>query len=239
MTEETDAGGPQQAPIETDGRIRDKLVAAKESWAREGRGLTGAAGDPARDRLPPGQRLVTDWPVLDLGVVPRVTTETWTLAVDGLVERPLVWRWADFLAQPQERVVSDIHCVTSWSRYDNRWEGVRTRRLLALVGPKPEARFVVCHSSDGYTTNLPLDAFADDDALLAARWEGEPISRDHGGPVRVVVPRLYFWKSAKWLKRLELVAEDRRGYWEVRGYHNDADPWKEERYAGQDGNIPE
>ncbi|MBP2293997.1 sulfite oxidase-like oxidoreductase [Azospirillum rugosum] len=222
---------PSDGEIEKDGQIREKLVATKEKWAQEGRALTGHTADPARERLPPGQRLVEDWPVLDLGVVPRVTTENWTLAVDGLVENPVTWRWADFQAQPQESFVSDIHCVTTWSRYDNRWEGVSARRLLSVVKPKPEARFVVCHSSDGYTTNLPLDAFADEDVLLATTWEGQPISRDHGGPVRVVVPKLYFWKSAKWVKRLEFVAEDRRGYWEVRGYHNEADPWKEERYS--------
>jgi Sulfite oxidase and related enzymes len=217
--------------IEQDGHIREKLVATKEKWAREGRALTGETADPQRDRLPPGQRLVEDWPVLDLGIVPRVTTENWTLAVDGLVENPITWSWADFQAQPQERFLSDIHCVTTWSRYDNHWEGIGTRRLLEIVRPKPEARVVVCHSSDGYTTNLPLEAFAAEDALLATTWEGQPISRDHGGPVRVVVPKLYLWKSAKWVKRLEFLASDRRGYWEVRGYHNEADPWKEERYS--------
>lgn len=225
----TDGNG--EDGIGTDGKIRGKLVAAKETWAREGRGLTGQAADPERDRLPPGQRLVEDWPVLDLGIVPRVTTENWALTVDGLVENPISWRWEDVQAQPQERFVSDIHCVTTWSRYDNHWEGVSTRHLLSVVRPVKAARFVVCHSSDGYTTNLPLEAFAEEGVLLATRWEGQPISRDHGGPVRVVVPKLYFWKSAKWVKRLELTADDRRGYWEVRGYHNDADPWKEERYS--------
>ncbi|QCO15027.1 sulfite oxidase-like oxidoreductase [Azospirillum brasilense] len=214
-----------------DGQIRDKLIATKEQWAREGRGLTGETADPARDRLPPGQRLVETWPVLDLGILPRVSEATWTLAVDGLVENPVTWSWEDLQAQPPARVVSDIHCVTTWSRYDNQWEGVSTRHLLSVVRPRPEARFVLCHSSDGYTTNLPLDAFAAADALLATGWEGQPISRDHGGPVRVVVPKLYFWKSAKWVKRIEFLAEDRRGYWEVRGYHNDADPWREERYS--------
>lgn len=217
--------------IETDGRIREKLVATKEQWAREGRGLTGHTADPTRERLPPGQRLVEDWPVLDLGVLPRVTTDNWTLTVDGLVNQPLSWRWDELTAQPRETFLSDIHCVTSWSRYDNHWQGVGTRALLALAQPKAEARFVVCHASDGYTTNLPLDAFLAEDALLATHWEGQPISRDHGGPVRVVVPKLYFWKSAKWVKRLELIAEDRRGYWEVRGYHNEADPWQEQRYS--------
>lgn len=214
-----------------DGTIREKLVATKESWARQGRGLTGETADPARDRLPPGQRLTTDWPVLDLGVVPRVDKSNWQLTVDGLVENPVAWRWDDLTAQPLFRSLSDIHCVTTWSRYDNHWEGVSARHLLSVVRPKPEAAHVVFHSFDGYTTNIPLDAFDDDDVLLATTWEGEPISRDHGGPVRVIVPKLYFWKSAKWVKRIEFVTEDRKGYWEVRGYHNAADPWKEERYS--------
>ncbi|CAO3449401.1 sulfite oxidase-like oxidoreductase [Azospirillum largimobile] len=217
--------------VEQEGAVRDKLVAAKEQWARDGRALTGHAADPARDRLPPGQRLVTDWPVLDLGITPKVTTANWTLAVDGLVENPLSWTWEDFQAQPQESFVSDIHCVTTWSRYDNRWEGVSARRLLELARPKPEARFVVFHSFDGYTTNVALSDFDDDGVLLATTWEGQPISRDHGGPVRIVLPKLYFWKSAKWVKRIELLAGDRKGYWEVRGYNNHADPWLEERYS--------
>ena len=226
MAEDSEKGG-----FEKDGRVREKLVATKEKWAREGRALTGETADPARDRLPPGQRLVEDWPVLDLGVTPRVNTGNWTLTVDGLVENPVHWRWEDFQAQPQEHFLSDIHCVTTWSRYDNHWEGVGSRHLLSVVRPKPEARFAVCHAADGYTTNLPLDAFADEDVLLATTWEGEPIDREHGGPVRVIVPKLYFWKSAKWITRIQLTAEDRPGYWEVRGYHNEADPWKEERYS--------
>ncbi len=213
------------------GRIKDRLVESKRKWAREGRLLTGTQADPAAARLPPGQRQVQNWPVLDRGIRPKVALESWRLTVDGLVETPLSWSWADLQAQPQVSSVSDIHCVTAWSRYDNRWEGVAARHLLALARPLPEARHVVFHAYDGYTTNLPLDAFAAEDALLAAKWEGEPLPAEHGGPLRVVVPRLYFWKSAKWVKRLEFVAEDRKGFWEVRGYHNEADPWKEERYG--------
>lgn len=214
----------------TEDTPNDKLIAAKEAWARQGRGLTGAAADPGRDRLPPGQRLTAAWPVLDLGIVPRLDRERWTLTVDGLVEQPLQWSWADLTAQPVFRIVTDIHCVTTWSRYDNAWEGVSARHLLALVRPKPEAAFVLFHSYDGYTTNLPLSAFDDDDTLLATAWEGEPLGLDHGGPVRVVVPKLYFWKSAKWVKRIEFLAHDQPGYWEQRGYHNHGDPWREERY---------
>lgn len=212
-----------------DGAINAKLIAAKEGWAREGRGLTGAQG---ADRLPPGQHLTDAWPVLDLGVLPRVDRGNWRLTVDGLVDNPIAWGWDDLQAQPVFHHVSDIHCVTSWSRYDNRWEGVSASHLLSVVRPAAAARFVLFHASDGYTTNLPLAVFDDDDVLLATGWEGQPIDRDHGGPVRVVVPKRYFWKSAKWVKRIEFLAEDRRGYWEVRGYHNEGDPWREERYAG-------
>jgi DMSO/TMAO reductase YedYZ molybdopterin-dependent catalytic subunit len=213
------------------GRIKEKLVESKQKWAREGRLLTGETADPAAERLPPGQRLVQNWPVLDLGIKPKIAPESWRLTVDGLVASPLSWSWAEFQAQPQVQSVSDIHCVTAWSRYDNRWEGVSARHLLALAQPLPEARHIIFHAHDGYTTNLPLKAFDDEDVLLAAKWEGAPLTAEHGGPVRVVVPKLYFWKSAKWVKRLEFAAEDRKGFWEVRGYHNAADPWKEERYG--------
>jgi DMSO/TMAO reductase YedYZ molybdopterin-dependent catalytic subunit len=224
---------PGDAPdLEQDGAIRPKLIAAKEQWARDGRGLTGAtSGDAPRDRLPPGQRLVEDWPVLDLGITPKVSADNWSLTVDGLVEQPLSWRWADLQAQPQTTAQSDIHCVTTWSRYDNQWRGVSARDLLALARPRAEARFVVFHSFDGYTTNVALADFAEDGVLLATHWQGQPISLDHGGPVRIVLPKLYFWKSAKWVKRVELLADDHPGFWEARGYHNHADPWTEERYS--------
>jgi len=211
--------------------IKQKLVASKERWAREGRLLTGTSGDPAEVRLPPGQRQVKDWPVLDLGIQPRLPPARWRLTADGLVEEPMSWDWDAFLSLPRVRSTSDIHCVTAWSRYDNRWEGVAATQLLALVRPKPEARHVIFESFDGYTTNVALAEFASEDALLATHWEGEPLSREHGGPVRVVIPKLYFWKSAKWVKRIELSAEDRPGFWEVRGYHNHGDPWREERYG--------
>lgn len=210
------------------GQIKDKLIASKQKWAREGRLLTGQAG---ADRLPPGQRLVRDWPVLDLGLQPAVAPERWTLTVDGLVENPLNWTWNDFLDQPQAEYVSDIHCVTAWSRYDNRWTGVSAAHVLATARPKPEASHVVFHAYDGYTTNVALDVFAAPDVLLAHSWEGSPLSRAHGGPVRVVIPQFYFWKSAKWLMRIEFAAADRPGFWETRGYHNVGDPWKEERYG--------
>ena len=217
--------------ISIDGAINEKLIGAKQGWARDGRLLTGTTADPARDRLPPGQRLVRDWPVLDLGVQPDVTPERFRLDLDGMVESPLHLTLDDLLALPQSDSVSDIHCVTQWSRYDNHWQGVAARTLLELARPKPEVRYVVFHAHDGYTTNVRLDQFDQPDVFLVHRWEGKPIARQHGGPVRVLIPRLYFWKSAKWVRRIELIGQDRPGFWEVRGYHNNADPWQEERYG--------
>ena len=208
-----------------------KLTRSKRNWAQQGRFLTGRVSRPEAERLPPGQHLVRDWPVLDLGEHPAITRENWRLLIGGAVENPAVWEWTDFERQPQTRSLSDIHCVTSWSRYDNEWGGVTTRDLLAVVEPTPEAGFVLFHSYDGYTTNLTLEDFAGENALLAHSWQGQPLTRDHGGPVRLVVPHLYFWKSAKWLKRIEFLAEDHPGFWEVNGYHHRGDPWREQRYT--------
>jgi DMSO/TMAO reductase YedYZ molybdopterin-dependent catalytic subunit len=208
-----------------------KLTKTKERWAREGRFLTGRIARPEEQRQPPGQHLTRDWPVLDLGVTPNISQDRWRLDVYGAVENPLFWDFAQFSAQPQQQFTSDIHCVTTWSRYDNRWDGLSTRELLAACKPRDDAQFVVLHSHDGYTTNLTLQDFAAEDALLAHSWQGQPIERDHGGPVRLIVPHLYFWKSAKWLQRIEFVIEDKPGYWEVRGYHNRGDPWQEQRYS--------
>ena len=211
--------------------VNAKLVATKQKWAREGRGLTGEPAAAERPRLPPGQHEVKNWPVLDLGVHPAIPLEEWELVVGGLVENPIRWSWPEFLAQPQTEDVSDMHRVTSWSRFDNRWQGVSARHLISVVRPKANARHVVFHAYDGFTTNLRLKAFADDDVLLVHRWEGKPISPEHGGPVRVIVPKIYLWKSAKWLRRIEFLALDQPGFWETRGYHNDGDPWTEERYG--------
>jgi DMSO/TMAO reductase YedYZ molybdopterin-dependent catalytic subunit len=208
-----------------------KLTRTKQRWAQEGRFLTGRTARVGEDRLPPGQHQVRDWPVLDLGVQPKIDTADWELRVFGAVQEQLTWDWPAFNALPQRREVTDIHCVTTWSRFDNQWDGVVTRDVLAIVQPKPEARFVVLHSYDGYTTNLPLDDFAAEDAILAHSWQGQPLPVEHGGPVRLVVPHLYFWKSAKWLHRIELITEDRPGYWEERGYHDRGDPWSEQRYS--------
>jgi DMSO/TMAO reductase YedYZ molybdopterin-dependent catalytic subunit len=212
-------------------RPNDKLVRTKEQWAAGKRLITGRPDLGHVNRLPPGQKEVKTWPVLDLGVQPDVKPENWRLQIGGLVANPLHWTFDEFLALPQEEFVSDIHCVTQWSRFDNHWRGVAVKTLLDLVRPKVEAAHVVFHSYDGYTTNVKLSVFAETNVLLAHSWEGKPIPREHGGPVRVVIPDWYFWKSAKWVTRIELVAQDQPGFWEVRGYHNQGDPWKEERYS--------
>jgi len=208
-----------------------KLTRTKAAWVREGRFLTGRTARPEAERLPPGQHLVKNWPVLDLGVEPVIERANWRLDIDGTVESNLSWTWQTFSEQPQVDLVSDIHCVTSWSRYDNAWSGVPTMHVAEAAGVLPQARFVILHSYDGYTTNLAIEDFLSPDALLAHSWQGEPLAREHGGPVRLVVPHLYFWKSAKWLRRIEFSLIDKPGFWEVRGYHNHGDPWTEERYS--------
>jgi DMSO/TMAO reductase YedYZ molybdopterin-dependent catalytic subunit len=169
--------------------------------------------------------------VLDAFGVPPFDQGQWSLKVFGLVERELTFSLSEFRALPRVRVFADFHCVTRWSRLGNLWEGVSTRELLGRAGVKPSARFVICHAYDhGWTTNLPLAHFLAEDALLADLHDGQPITAEHGGPVRGMVPQLYAWKSAKWIKAIELVANDRPGYWEERGYHLRGDPWTEERY---------
>jgi DMSO/TMAO reductase YedYZ molybdopterin-dependent catalytic subunit len=213
------------------GKIKDKLIRSKEEWAREGRLLTGMPDGAHKRRLPPGQKEVKNWPVLDLGVQPDVRPENWRLQVLGLVENPIVWTLPEFMAQKQEEFVSDIHCVTQWSRFDNHWQGVSARHIMELAEPKPEAAHVLFRCYDGYTTNVRREVFEEPDVLLAHSWEGKPLGREHGGPVRVVIPSWYFWKSPKWVTRIEFAAADQPGFWEVRGYHNEGDPWKEERYS--------
>lgn len=183
------------------------------------------------NRIPPGQARTRKWPVLHATDVPVISLNDWTLTLDGLVERPLQLRWDEFQALPRVKVFADFHCVTRWSRLGNLWEGVSVRHLLNLAGVKPEARFVVATGYDsGWTTNLPLSDFDQDDAVVVDRHDGELLDPDHGGPVRLIVPKLYAWKSAKWLKAITLVPQDRSGYWEEMGYHNHGDPWTEERF---------
>lgn len=208
-----------------------KLTRSKQRWASERKFITDADATTTQDRLPPGQHLVRDWPVLDLGRQPDVSLDRWRLHVRGLVARPLTLDWAAFQALPQGTRRSDIHCVTTWSRYDNDWTGVATQALLDAVEPRDEAHFVMLHGYDGYTTNVPLEDFAAPDAMIAHGWQGQALSRPHGGPARVIIPHLYFWKSAKWISAIEFLGSDRPGFWEVNGYHMRGDPWAEQRYS--------
>ena len=199
---------------------------------------SGPANRHGMPQLPVGQHVVKNWPVLDLGDVPDVSLDRWRLDVDGLVENPVSLSWADFMALPQVDDVSDFHCVTTWSRYDNHWKGVRFRTIAELAVPKDEAHFVVTTGYDfapgtyiPYTTNLPLARAIEDDVLLVHTWEGQPLPREHGGPVRMITPKLYAWKGAKWIRRIEFVAQDQRGFWEERGYSNTAEPWLNDRYS--------
>jgi DMSO/TMAO reductase YedYZ molybdopterin-dependent catalytic subunit len=188
-----------------------------------------AGFDPAR--LPPGQYLTTKWPVLHAGDVPRVDLATWDFRVFGEAEEPLRLTWEELRALPSTEITLDIHCVTRWSRFDAGFRGVHWRELAALCRPKPTARFVVAHAEQGFTSNVPLEFLEDDRALVAYEADGEPLTPDHGWPLRLVVPRKYFWKSAKWLRAIELRSTDQPGFWERYGYHNDADYSKEERYG--------
>jgi DMSO/TMAO reductase YedYZ molybdopterin-dependent catalytic subunit len=184
--------------------------------------------DPAR--VPPGQYLTERFPVLTVGPNPKYDLASWDLAVFGQVEREVTLSWDELNALPQHDVTLDIHCVTRWSKLDTTWTGVRVKEVLDLTGVKPSGTHLMAYSDGGYTTNVPLDAVLDDEALLAHSYDGEPLEPDHGAPLRLIVPRRYFWKSAKFLRKLEVMSEDRMGFWELNGYHNDADPWREERH---------
>jgi DMSO/TMAO reductase YedYZ molybdopterin-dependent catalytic subunit len=193
--------------------------------------VADAGYDPAR--LPPGQYLTDKWPVLHAGGVPTYDDDlsTWDFRVFGAVENEITLTHEELEALPQTRITTDIHCVTRWSRFDAGFGGVHWRDLAAIVKPLPEARFVIAHAEQGFTSNLPLEALDDDNALVAWEADGEPLAPEHGWPLRLVVPSRYFWKSAKWLRGLELRSNDQPGFWERYGYHNDADYWKEQRYG--------
>ncbi len=185
-------------------------------------------------RIPPGQQLTEKWPVLTYGATPRVDLRTWTLRCFGLVEKEVVWTWEEFLKLPRVEIVSDVHCVTHWSLLDSRWEGVHIRELLKHVQVKLEAIAVMVHADPDYTTNLALKDLIDDDVLLAIQHNGRDLPAEHGGPCRLVVPKLYFWKSAKWVRGFEFMDVNAPGFWEENGYHMRADPWKDERFSGQE-----
>ena len=184
-----------------------------------------------RPRLPPGQRLTDGWPVLHYGGIPKIELPSWELRIFGLVENEITLSWEQFNTLPQKDSRSDIHCVTTWSKYDNDWVGVPFADLQALVHIKPEAQHVIFHSYGGYTTNVPLSELQGAENMLVHTHAGQPLTPDHGGPLRGLVPALYFWKSAKWVRGIEFVASDRPGFWEMYGYHMHGDPWTEERYG--------
>ena len=188
-----------------------------------------AGYDPTR--LPPGQYLTEKWPVLHAGSIPSTDLATWDFRVFGEVGSELRLSWDDLTELPATENVQDIHCVTRWSRFDTQFKGVHWRELAKLVDPKPSADFVIAHAEQGYTANIPISFLEDENALLAYEADGEPLELEHGWPLRLVIPGKYFWKSAKWLRGIELSSIDRPGFWERYGYHNDADPWKEERYG--------
>ena len=195
------------------------------------RGFHGRRQEPAEGKnLPPGQYLVEDFPVLSAGPTPHTPLANWTFTIDGEVDEPKRWTWEEFQALPRETITADIHCVTHWSKFGTVWEGVSIDTLLD--GVETAASYIVAYSDGGYTANLPLEDMTDGQAWIAYAFDGEPLEPEHGGPARLLVPHLYFWKSAKWVRGLRLLGEDEPGFWEVRGYHNYGDPWKEQRYWG-------
>ena len=179
---------------------------------------------------PPGQFVTEKFPVLTFGPTPRIDLSTWQFRIFGLVEEEITLDWQEFNALPQTRLDAEFHCVTQWSKLQNVWEGILFTDLLKLVAPKPEAAYVMAHCYGGYTTNVALDVLNDDDVLFAHSHDGAPLDAEHGGPMRLVVPKRYGWKSAKWVNGIEFMAEDAPGFWEMRGYHMEGDPWKEERF---------
>jgi DMSO/TMAO reductase YedYZ molybdopterin-dependent catalytic subunit len=195
------------------------------------RGFRGRPrGDVDPSRIPPGQYVVTDFPVLSAGPTPHTPLDEWSFTISGEVDEPVSWSWEEFTALPTEMVTTDIHCVTKWSKFDTQWKGVSVDRLLD--GVDTESAYVTAWSDGGYTTNLPLEDVTGGRAWVAYEFGGEPLEPEHGGPARLLVPHLYFWKSAKWLRGLTLTPLDEPGFWETAGYHNYGDPWREQRYWG-------
>ena len=217
--------------------IRAKVNKAKRGLLSGGKIAEGevAGSGPANThgmpKLPPGQKAVPNWPVLDLGTQPDISKSVWKLEVGGEVEHPFTLNWKEFLALPQVKDVSDFHCVTTWSRMDNHWEGVQFKTIAEKAKLKPTAQFVYVTGSDGYSTNLKLEECMDPDVLLVHKWEGIDLPREHGGPVRMITPRKYAWKGSKWINGIYFLPQDKLGFWELRGYSNTAEPWDEDRYA--------
>jgi DMSO/TMAO reductase YedYZ molybdopterin-dependent catalytic subunit len=228
-------------PDEKEARIVEARMKLRERFQERMRGTPGAADEKplgsgpinrhGMPKLPVGQTPTKGWPVLDLGRVPNLPLSKWELIVDGAVEQPVRLSWKDFEALPQVKDVSDFHCVTTWSKFEVPWEGVQLATVIALARPTAQATHVMTYAYDGYTTNLPLEEALKDDVLLVHTAEGKPLPVEHGGPVRIITPQLYAWKGAKWVRRIELLTQDRLGYWELRGYSNSAHPWRNDRYS--------
>ena len=197
------------------------------------RGFVGKRRDTgATNRVPPGQHIINDFPVLSAGPTPYSPLDRWSFTIEGLVREPVTWTWDDFLKLPSQQFTVDIHCVTKWTRLDTRWEGVALDTLFEHIELDPKALYLTAYSDGGYTTNLPISEAINGQAFVAYNYDGKPLAPEHGGPARLVVPHLYFWKSAKWVRGLRLMEHDRSGFWESFGYNNHGDPWKEERYSG-------
>lgn len=214
---------------------QDRVNVQFEGRAPEGTGHTNRHGMP---KLPTGQRQVPNWPVLDLGDLPGISLDDWRLEIGGRCENPITLTWQQFLELPQVEDVSDFHCVTTWSRMDNHWKGVRFRTIAELAVPTDDATHVLCTGYDHmpgtripYTTNLPLARAVEDDVLLVHTWEGAPLPHEHGGPCRMITPKLYAWKGTKWIRKIEFLAGNKRGFWEERGYSDTAEPWFDDRYS--------
>lgn len=216
--------------------MKDAYIAAKERWAAKMAGKSKRAVR-THDRLPPGQRLVTNFPVLDLGTQPETSLDQWELKIGGKVEKPITLNWQQFMALPQFTDVSDFHCVTTWSQFDMEFTGVAFFTIAELVKPKSSVTHVFFKSYDGYSTNNPLEVCMDDDVMIAHSWNGKPLTKEHGGPARVIIPKRYAWKGAKFLREITFMDQDILGFWEVRGYSNTADPWTQDRFADPT-NIP-
>lgn len=211
--------------------VKDRQLAAKQRWAKKRAGNVRPSSERSVERLPPGQRLVQNFPVLDLGVQPEVPLDQWELKIRGEVENPVTLNWQQFMALPQFKNLSDFHCVTAWSRFDMEFEGVAFLTLADLVKPTAEASHVFFKSYDDYTTNNPLDVCMDDDVMVAHSWNGKPLDKEHGGPARIIIPKRYGWKGAKFIHEIIFLKHDLLGYWETRGYSNSADPWTEDRFS--------
>jgi len=219
-----------EARMKLKARFEEKMKSATSS----GDDLVMGTGKPNRHgmpQLPVGQITTTKWPVLDLGVQPAISLTEWKLTLDGEVEQPMVFTWDDFMSLPQTDDTSDFHCVTTWSKFDMRWKGVRLFDLAALVQPRDTVTHILCYGYDNYTTNLPIEEALKPDVLLVHTVDEKPLPRENGGPVRMITPQLYAWKGSKWINRIEFLNENRLGFWEERGYSNTAYPWKNDRYS--------